>query len=161
MLAAPMLETPFVFVSRRLWSAPAVGRFCRSSAYRYVDGLSRRPDRFRSVTVQGFRLTANVTDFVFSGIYFGAVPYEPLLTGYFVEHLRPGAVFVDVGANCGYFSMLAAGLVGPSGRVFSFEPNPPGSASSPSTSSGTRCRTGCASSNWRSAIGEPTMLRCS
>ena len=125
MLAAPMLETPFVFVSRRLWSAPAVGRFCRSSAYRYVDGLSRRPNRFRSVNVQGFRLTANVTDFVFSGIYFGAVPYEPRLTGYFVEHLRPGAVFVDVGANCGYFSMLAAGLIGPSGRVFSFEPNPP------------------------------------
>jgi len=124
-LSAPVLETPFVFATRRLWSVPAVGRFCRSFAYRYVDGLSRTPNRFRSVTVRDLRLTANVTDFVFSGIYFGAVPYEPRLTQYFVDHLRPGGVFVDVGANCGYFSMLAAGLVGSSGRVFSFEPNPP------------------------------------
>ena len=124
-LSAPVLEGPFVFATRRLWSVPAIGRFCRSWAYRYVDGLSRTPNRFRSVTVQGLRLTANVTDFVFSGIYFGAVPYEPRLTQYFVDHLRPGGVFVDVGANCGYFSMLAAGLIGTSGRVFSFEPNPP------------------------------------
>lgn len=36
--------------------------------------------------------------------------------------LRPGDVFVDVGANIGYLSCLAAGLVGPSGRILSFEP---------------------------------------
>lgn len=30
--------------------------------------------------------------------------------------------FVDVGANIGWFSANAAGLVGPAGRVFSFEP---------------------------------------
>jgi FkbM family methyltransferase len=36
--------------------------------------------------------------------------------------LRPGDTFVDVGAHVGYFSMLAGGLVGPTGRVVSFEP---------------------------------------
>lgn len=42
----------------------------------------------------------------------------------FLEHaLRPGATFVDVGANVGYFSVLGSQLVGPSGRVFSFEPD--------------------------------------
>lgn len=125
LLVAPPLEAPFAFFSRRLWSLPAVGRFIRSVTYRYVDRLAQTSNRFRSVTVQGFRLTANVTDFVFSGIYFGGVAYESRLTRYFVEHLRPGGVFVDVGANCGYFSMLAAGLTGASGRIFSFEPNPP------------------------------------
>lgn len=36
--------------------------------------------------------------------------------------LRPGMRFVDVGANVGYYSLLAAHLVGPAGVVDSFEP---------------------------------------
>jgi FkbM family methyltransferase len=38
--------------------------------------------------------------------------------------LRRGDVFIDVGANVGYFSLLAAQLVGPQGEVHSFEPDP-------------------------------------
>lgn len=38
--------------------------------------------------------------------------------------LAPGDTFVDVGANRGMISLLAARLVGPSGRVIAFEPNP-------------------------------------
>jgi FkbM family methyltransferase len=35
-----------------------------------------------------------------------------------------GDFFIDVGANMGVFAVLAAGLVGPFGRVFAYEPNP-------------------------------------
>ena len=38
--------------------------------------------------------------------------------------LRPGDVFVDVGANIGYITARGAGRVGPSGEVHSFEPVP-------------------------------------
>lgn len=38
--------------------------------------------------------------------------------------LRPGDGFIDGGANIGVYSMLAASLVGPSGRVIAFEPFP-------------------------------------
>lgn len=38
--------------------------------------------------------------------------------------LRPGDRFVDVGANIGMISLVAAGRVGAEGRVDSFEPNP-------------------------------------
>jgi FkbM family methyltransferase len=38
--------------------------------------------------------------------------------------LAPGATFVDVGANKGDFSVLAATLVGDAGRVLAFEPEP-------------------------------------
>lgn len=38
--------------------------------------------------------------------------------------LAPGAVFYDVGANIGFFSLLAARLVGRTGRVIAFEPVP-------------------------------------
>lgn len=38
--------------------------------------------------------------------------------------LEPGATFVDVGANLGVYSMIAAHVVGSSGRVVAFEPTP-------------------------------------
>ena len=38
--------------------------------------------------------------------------------------LSQGAVFLDVGAHIGYFSLRASPVVGKSGRVVSFEPNP-------------------------------------
>jgi FkbM family methyltransferase len=38
------------------------------------------------------------------------------------QHLLPGAAFYDVGANVGFFSLIAARLVGPAGSVYSFEP---------------------------------------
>jgi FkbM family methyltransferase len=39
-----------------------------------------------------------------------------------VDHLRPGAVFYDVGANVGFLTVLGARLVGPQGTVYAFEP---------------------------------------
>jgi FkbM family methyltransferase len=40
------------------------------------------------------------------------------------KFLSPGSIFIDVGANIGYFSMIALGLVGKKGEVHSFEPVP-------------------------------------
>jgi FkbM family methyltransferase len=39
------------------------------------------------------------------------------------QEVRPNTVFYDVGANVGFYSLLASVLVGP-GKVFSFEPMP-------------------------------------
>jgi FkbM family methyltransferase len=38
--------------------------------------------------------------------------------------LRPGDTFVDIGANVGFHTVLAAQLVGPAGRVVAIEPSP-------------------------------------
>ncbi len=46
------------------------------------------------------------------------------LTVFIDSMLKPGDVFIDVGANIGYFSIVAASAVGPKGRVHSFEPDP-------------------------------------
>jgi FkbM family methyltransferase len=48
--------------------------------------------------------------------------WEPYETALLLELLRPGQVFVDVGANIGYFSVIAASVVGQAGAVFAFEP---------------------------------------
>ena len=50
--------------------------------------------------------------------------YEPNVTAVFRRYVRPGMQVLDIGANIGYFTMLSASLVGPSGGVFAIEPNP-------------------------------------
>jgi FkbM family methyltransferase len=40
------------------------------------------------------------------------------------QRVEEGATVIDVGANVGCFSLLAARLVGPAGRVFAIEPDP-------------------------------------
>jgi FkbM family methyltransferase len=50
--------------------------------------------------------------------------YEPQETAVLQQRLRPGMVFVDVGANWGYFTLAAAHLVGAGGRVLSIEVDP-------------------------------------
>src|SRR5262249_22487274 len=52
----------------------------------------------------------------------GAV--EPKVQNVLRERLAAGATFYDVGANIGFFSLLGARLVGPSGRVVALEADP-------------------------------------
>ena len=49
---------------------------------------------------------------------------EPHNTRILASLIKPGDVFVDVGANVGYFSVLGAWRAYPGGQVWSFEPNP-------------------------------------
>ena len=50
--------------------------------------------------------------------------YEPHLRRCFEALLEQGDTFVDIGAHIGYHSVTTAGLVGPEGNVFAFEPDP-------------------------------------
>jgi FkbM family methyltransferase len=63
------------------------------------------------------RADAAVTPGLRSGVY------ELHLTRAFERYCRPGMTVVDVGANLGYYSLLASRLVGPAGRVIALEPN--------------------------------------
>lgn len=48
--------------------------------------------------------------------------YEPETKALLVSFLKPGMAFVDLGANEGFFSVIAARAVGPTGRVLAIEP---------------------------------------
>jgi FkbM family methyltransferase len=50
--------------------------------------------------------------------------YETAETTFIQAHLAPGHVFIDVGANIGWFTLKAAKQVGPTGKVYAFEPRP-------------------------------------
>ena len=49
---------------------------------------------------------------------------EPEVQAALQKHLHPGMIFYDIGANIGFFSLLAARLVGKEGRVVAFEADP-------------------------------------
>jgi FkbM family methyltransferase len=78
----------------------------------------------RCVTIPcGLRMMVDVRDCC--GITFVEPrAIEPLTSAYLRDHLQPGDVFADIGANVGYMSLLAASCVGETGAVWSFEPNP-------------------------------------
>lgn len=50
--------------------------------------------------------------------------YEPEQTREFQRVLKPGDTVLDVGAHVGYYTLLSSVLVGRSGQVLAFEPNP-------------------------------------
>lgn len=50
--------------------------------------------------------------------------FEPNETVFLASVLGPGMTFVDVGANIGLYTLLAAHLVGPGGSVVAVEPSP-------------------------------------
>jgi FkbM family methyltransferase len=50
--------------------------------------------------------------------------YEPNETSYFISRLSSGDTVLDIGANIGWFTLVAAKHAGKSGRIHSFEPRP-------------------------------------
>jgi FkbM family methyltransferase len=53
---------------------------------------------------------------------YAAENYEPAVFDYLKHQVQPGMVVLDVGAHVGLFTVLLARWVGPSGRIFAFEP---------------------------------------
>ena len=71
----------------------------------------------------GGKFQVDLTDNIQRQIYFQG-HYEPEITDLIKRTLKPGDTFVDIGANTGYYTVLASLLVGSEGTVHSFEPIP-------------------------------------
>jgi FkbM family methyltransferase len=86
-------------------------------------GYSRVAKRreLRIANMGAYRFYVNVSEPLGIHPYFfrdsGAVWLTTLL-------VRPGDACIDAGANVGHYTFLTASKVGPTGRVFAFEPNP-------------------------------------
>jgi FkbM family methyltransferase len=81
------------------------------------------------VEIQGSKMYVNVFDpdpsmrRTFRAYAINKV-HEESTTALFRKIVKEGDVVVDLGANIGYFTLLAAKLVGKKGKVYAFEPEP-------------------------------------
>jgi len=114
---APMWVRLAARIIRRL----PVGR------YRAMNRIGRRfREAFwmRTPTALGaWRFRCDLRDSIAREVCFTS-QYEPQETALVQAILKPGMTFVDVGANWGYFTMLAAHGVEKTGRIISLEPDP-------------------------------------
>jgi len=76
----------------------------------------------RYAEIFGSRMKLDLAEHIQRWVYFGG--YERLETRWVRKWLRPGMSVADIGANVGYYTLLAASCVGPRGRVFAVEPSP-------------------------------------
>jgi FkbM family methyltransferase len=85
--------------------------------------LAERMDARLVVPVSGgSRMTVDTSDMMGRVLATSGV-WEPHVTAVVRSLLSTGDVSVDVGAHIGYHTLLASRLVGPSGRVYAFEPS--------------------------------------
>jgi FkbM family methyltransferase len=82
-----------------------------------------------TIEVQGSKMYVNINDVspamrTTLQTYASNLIHEKTTTDLFKKVVKPGNVVVDLGANIGYFTLLASKLVGSNGKVFAFEPEP-------------------------------------
>ena len=74
-------------------------------------------------TRYGFKFRSDLGDWLGQYVYLTGT-YEPSTAKAIAGLLASSDTFIDVGANSGFFTLLASNCVGPGGRVMSFEPVP-------------------------------------
>lgn len=121
-----LLSTPFAD-----WVERGLVRWVRHAPYnaRFVGGIVQEITRHKTTSLT-FRLGAGplmTVPPISEGVSLyvvGALFAERATTAYLSRILRPGMVFLDVGANMGFYTLLGAQRVGATGRVIAFEPFP-------------------------------------
>lgn len=100
-----------------LGKVPLISTALRWYAHKYRDGsvVIIRSGYAKGMLWQRYRRYVN-------GYWIGQ--YELPIQEAVAKRLRQGDVFYDIGANAGFFSLIASRIVGPFGKCVSFDPDP-------------------------------------
>jgi FkbM family methyltransferase len=90
----------------------------------HQDILQPRVGLTTLVAGQGFEIFVDPRDWAVGSPVARTGNYEPEVTATIRSLLEPGSSFIDVGANIGWYSLLAASIVGSTGQVMAVEANP-------------------------------------
>jgi FkbM family methyltransferase len=121
------MRTRFQRTFSRLVAALTRAGFERVPGARLGYALIHRlvfPGGEQRVIVNGMPMWVDTRDRVIATHLLGEEIWEPAETAAFLAHAREGMCVFDIGANIGYYTLLAARSVGPSGLVIAFEPEP-------------------------------------
>lgn len=114
---AAVLDRMPAAIARRFAPGSRAARVVRPALNRLLPG-NPIPVTIRSGPAQGLRIAVDPL----REKYYWTGTYEPHVQDALVRLLRPGMTFWDVGAHAGFFTFLAARLVGPDGSVLAVEP---------------------------------------
>jgi len=89
----------------------------KQAAYKALDVITLGRGVARDIGAETIRFPARWSR------YYEA-DYEPETFRFFRANLKRGNTVLDIGGHIGLFAVVTARLVGPEGRVFSFEPTP-------------------------------------
>jgi FkbM family methyltransferase len=123
LIVKPGLRTKWYFAADRAWTT----RWPLAYGKGIVRGLRPliRPTEPAWVTVEpSVTMLLDPADSV-SAELLRKGTWQPESWNAIRPYLTGDAVFVDVGAHMGYYSLKAAAVLGPRGRVIAVEPNPP------------------------------------
>lgn len=108
-------------VARRIGIAGPLRRSIGPTAGRFIHKISTHGNS--PVVIQGHRMYLAAAG-RYPPVNMAIDDYEKETTRLFKQLLEPGMVVIDIGAHVGYYSLLAARQVGPTGKVYAFEPEP-------------------------------------
>lgn len=76
------------------------------------------------IEVHGLKMYANTLDRLTALVLWRRNILEDSETNLLKNIIKEGMVIVDIGSNLGYFALHTSKLVGPTGKVYAFEPDP-------------------------------------
>lgn len=104
------------------WSKPILRPLSGFYIHLYRGVYNSVREEAMVTTSQGLKLFVNYSDYVEREIANGT--YERDYVNTFCQTVREGDTVLDVGANVGYFSLLASRKAGARGVIYAFEPAP-------------------------------------
>ena len=74
--------------------------------------------------IQGSPMVLNLNDHGISTELFLTGVHEGNSTNFIRGELKPGMTIVEIGANVGYYTLLESRIIGETGKIIAYEPNP-------------------------------------
>jgi FkbM family methyltransferase len=106
------------------WELPGWGKILRALGVYDNGRWDGAPERVVRGKLHGYKMRVSLAAWAERQTYFLGRYYDLPTQLFLTAALRTGETLIDVGGNIGMVSLLGSHLVGPRGRVITFEPNP-------------------------------------